>query len=273
MNSPYNNRVYFLTITYMKYIKILLLAWVIFVSTAYVNAYAHRWNSDNGQDGNTNEELVSDNSNIGIKNINNVNVKDDEDMNNEDVNDNQDINNDEDMNNEDVQTEWLQWEATFAVPLFGMDTRLQLEKKDQFNVEVDDTNVTVNVFDSTLPLTVATASLDGSQVGSGVTTQAMGSALFLIDTETNMLHYVITFSGLKDNEISAHIHGPAGLGENAGILFPLSLGNVKVGTWNYDESTESAILAGKTYVNIHSKAYPNGEIRGQIMPIILTENQ
>ena len=39
---------------------------------------------------------------------------------------------------------------------------------------------------------------------------------------------------------------------------------MKVGTWAYAETDEPNILAGQTYVNIHSTAFPGGEIRGQI---------
>lgn len=92
----------------------------------------------------------------------------------------------------------------------------------------------------------------------------------MIDTDKNELRYVISYNGLSGgNEISAHIHGPAAPGQNAGIMQPLPLGNFKVGTWKYDEAQEQAILSGNTYVNIHSQKYPDGEIRGQIVPIRL----
>ncbi len=36
------------------------------------------------------------------------------------------------------------------------------------------------------------------------------------------------------------------------------------GTVNFLEANQAAIVAGKTYVNIHSGVFPGGEIRGQI---------
>src|ERR1051326_5194295 len=64
----------------------------------------------------------------------------------------------------------------------------------------------------------------------------------------------------------SHIHGFAGPGVPAGVVFPLPLGNPKVGVWNYAEADEANILAGNTYANIHTTNNPGGEIRGQIVP-------
>jgi hypothetical protein len=101
------------------------------------------------------------------------------------------------------------------------------------------------------------------------TSPAMGIGVFAIDTVTDVLSYRITFAGLTSAEIAAHIHGFAGVGINAGILTPLPPGTLKCGTWNYTAAQEPGILAGNTYVNIHSTSFPGGEIRGQIaeMPV------
>jgi hypothetical protein len=93
---------------------------------------------------------------------------------------------------------------------------------------------------------------------------AFGGGQFLIDTNANTVTYRIAFFGLVAGETAAHIHGPADPGVNAGVLDGLALGNPKVGVWNYLEAQEGDILAGKTYVNIHSIAFPGGEVRGQI---------
>jgi len=93
---------------------------------------------------------------------------------------------------------------------------------------------------------------------------AFGGGQFLIDTDANTVTYEIAFVGLTGAETAAHIHGPADPGMNGGALHALALGNPKGGVWNYLEAQESNILAGKMYVNIHSSAFPGGEIRGQI---------
>jgi hypothetical protein len=96
---------------------------------------------------------------------------------------------------------------------------------------------------------------------------AIGGGQFVIDTDANTVTYRIAFTGLSAAETNAHIHGPADPGVNAGVLHGLGVGNPKVGVWNYMESQEGDILAGKTYVNIHSGSLPGGEIRGQIVPL------
>jgi hypothetical protein len=97
---------------------------------------------------------------------------------------------------------------------------------------------------------------------------ASGIGLFMIDTVANRVEYYITFSGLMGVETAAHIHGFALHGANAGILHPLPLGSPKVGTWNYAEADEAAILEGRTYTNIHSTLFGGGEIRGQNVRVV-----
>ncbi len=96
---------------------------------------------------------------------------------------------------------------------------------------------------------------------------AIGGGQFLIDTDANTVNFHLVYTGLGAAEIAAHIHGPAAPGVNAGVLFPLPMGNPKVGVWAYPEAMEASILAGQTYANIHSGAVPGGEIRGQIVPL------
>ncbi len=109
------------------------------------------------------------------------------------------------------------------------------------------------------------AVIDGSQEVPPVASPVSGNGTFVIDTVANTLEFDILISGLQNAEIAAHIHGPAGSGATAPVLFPLPLGNAKKGVWNYPEANEADILGGRTYVNVHTGPFPNGEIRGQIV--------
>ncbi len=118
------------------------------------------------------------------------------------------------------------------------------------------------------------AFLQGSQETPPNPSTATGNATFSIDTVANTLTFNITFRGLQGNFRDAHIHGPAGIGVPAGILFNLTpfvdLPNGTInGVWNYtdaNKTNETRILSGLTYVNIHSLPnFGGGEIRGQIV--------
>jgi hypothetical protein len=93
---------------------------------------------------------------------------------------------------------------------------------------------------------------------------ATGSGTFVMDTVANTLSFDITFSGLTSAETAAHIHGFSGPTACAGILFGLPAGSPKIGVWSFLEAQEANIIAGLTYVNIHTVNFGSGEIRGQI---------
>lgn len=113
------------------------------------------------------------------------------------------------------------------------------------------------------------AALDGGQEVPPVGTAAWGWAVFTIDTNANLLSYYIAFGNLSAAETAAHIHGASLHGTSSGVVHNLPAGSPKIGTWNYGEGAENAILTGRTYVNIHSAAFPGGEIRGQIVPLVV----
>ena len=114
------------------------------------------------------------------------------------------------------------------------------------------------------------ASLDGLQEVPPNGSAGTGDGRFIIDTNTNTLFYFITFGGLVGAETAAHIHGYAPAGVNAGVVHALPAGSPKIGAWNYPEANEAQIVAGLTYVNVHTAAFPGGEIRGQVLPDPMT---
>jgi len=97
----------------------------------------------------------------------------------------------------------------------------------------------------------------------------------------NTLTINITFSGLSANTTAAHIHGPAGRGTNAGVLYGLnafttlgaSSGTISgtvtltdgTGGYTIDQQMQQ-LCEGLWYINIHTLLHPGGEIRGQIDP-------
>ncbi|KPL86709.1 CHRD domain-containing protein [Herpetosiphon geysericola] len=107
-------------------------------------------------------------------------------------------------------------------------------------------------------------SIDGAQEVPPIASTGTGSGTVDVDTVNNTLRYNISYQGLSSAEAAAHIHGFAPRGSNAGVLFTLPTGSPKVGTLNYAENQEAGILAGQTYINIHTSDFPGGEIRGQL---------
>jgi hypothetical protein len=105
--------------------------------------------------------------------------------------------------------------------------------------------------------------VDGRQQVPANASPSVGCGYLSLDKDGDVMGYHIIYTPALA-ETAAHIHGFAPPGVNAGVLHNLGVGNPKLGTWSYAAADEPDILAGLTYINIHSVAFPGGEIRGQI---------
>ena len=148
---------------------------------------------------------------------------------------------------------------------------------------------------------VLVARLEGSQEVPANDSSAKGYAAFFLDAATTSLSFTVTVTGLDftgtqtpdpgDDLVNAHIHAPAPRGMNAGVRFgffglpfndtspgdvvvtPFSsgVGGTIFSKWDLDEGNNTTlaaqltnILAGRSYINFHTRRLPGGEIRGQI---------
>ena len=113
-----------------------------------------------------------------------------------------------------------------------------------------------------------------------VTTNATATATFTASTSgsTTTITYTVTATGLSGPVTAAHIHGPADANSAANPIVTLTVtgtgtsGVVVSGSFTTtgNATIDMAQLithmkAGNTYINLHTTANPNGEIRGQII--------
>ncbi len=92
---------------------------------------------------------------------------------------------------------------------------------------------------------------------------ATGSAVVVVDTATKKLSWTVSYSGLTGEATAAHFHGPAVAGENAGPVVDIS-GAIKSGSADLTDQQLADLQTGKSYLNVHSAKFPDGEIRGQV---------
>jgi hypothetical protein len=129
-----------------------------------------------------------------------------------------------------------------------------------------------------------------------------GIANFVLNADRTQLTFTAIINGLdftlsqtpgtNDNLTAAHIHGPAGPGQVAGVIFgffgtpfhdtnnpppggnciafSVGVGGTCTATWDLldanplTQTRVDQMLAGQTYINFHTVQNPMGEIRGQI---------
>lgn len=121
-----------------------------------------------------------------------------------------------------------------------------------------------------------------NSTGSG---NAISGGIFF-DTASDVLQVAIGYgsaAGFTDLSGAAtimHIHGPATAEQSAGVLVSLvpysfpaaepAKGGVIYGNVPIPTNVVSNLLAGFTYVNIHTVLNPGGEIRGQLIPVVVS---
>lgn len=107
-------------------------------------------------------------------------------------------------------------------------------------------------------------SLNGLQEVPVSTSSATGKATVEVNLANLRVNYALSYQGLVGALQMMHVHGMAPVGANAPALHTIPAALPTNGYWSYNANQLNDILAGLTYINIHTTAYPDGEIRGQI---------
>jgi CHRD domain len=114
--------------------------------------------------------------------------------------------------------------------------------------------------------TDVSVSLTGAQEVPPVQTTATGSGTITINADKTVSGKVMT-KGITAT--AAHIHDGA-MGKNGPVSVPLAKGGE--GEWNVPAGAKltdaqyADFQKGDLYVNVHSAAHPDGEIRAQLKP-------
>lgn len=148
-----------------------------------------------------------------------------------------------------------------------------------------------------IPITLTT-SLSGANEVPAVNSPGAGFATVFLDPQANTLQVNVTFGNLTSDTTAAHIHCCAGPGTNAIVAtaiptfpnFPLGVTSggyispafdlTMVSSYNpafiaahgmtvagAEAALIAGMLAGQSYLNIHTAANPTGEIRGQLSAV------
>lgn len=112
-------------------------------------------------------------------------------------------------------------------------------------------------------VTLAAHLLGGSALPANAS-DAFADAEFGYDNQTRRLDYYVNYDGIAPTMVD--LHGPAGSGDSAKsvLSFPLS-GSPLSGKLTLSTDQAEMLLSGQLYLDIHSAAYPEGEIRGQVV--------
>ena len=116
------------------------------------------------------------------------------------------------------------------------------------------------------PTTTLRARLSGASLVPPNDSAATGSMQVSLDKESRVLKWALSTRGLSGPPVGASFHGPAMPGENAAVAVPLRVGEgIDSGTVTLTPSQVDEVLAERWYVNVVTKAAPEGEIRGQVI--------
>ena len=121
--------------------------------------------------------------------------------------------------------------------------------------------------DSTNTTTTITflATLNGASETPVNSSMATGTATLTYNTITKIFYIEVNFSGITAT--AAHIHkGAVGVAGGVEFAFPSPVTSpIYYTSVALTTAQEADLMANLYYVNIHSAAFPGGEIRGQLI--------
>ncbi len=111
------------------------------------------------------------------------------------------------------------------------------------------------------------ADLKGASEIPANTSKGVGAVEATYDTNSKKLAWTITYSGLSGAATAAHFHGPAAVTASAPPVLPLSgkLESPIKGDATLTDAQATDLQSGHWYLNIHTAANKDGELRGQVM--------
>ena len=105
--------------------------------------------------------------------------------------------------------------------------------------------------------------LSGSAQGPAVQSSATGTVSGTYDKSSTMLTYTVTYTGLTPNGGHFHYGAP---GKTGDVVIPFT--NVTspiTGSIKLSPTQADSLLLGHMYVNLHTVAKPDGEIRANVV--------
>jgi hypothetical protein len=118
--------------------------------------------------------------------------------------------------------------------------------------------------------TLFTAFLSGSEQVPVNFSPATGFGTVVLNDPMDQITVDLSWTGLTSPATAAHIHGAAGPGVNAAVMFPFSgvpnvtSGSIPEQVFAITPTQVGYLQGGLLYFNVHDAQFPGGEIRGQI---------
>jgi hypothetical protein len=142
-----------------------------------------------------------------------------------------------------------------------------------FQIGLNGTNAFSGTLNGALEVPANSSTATGGEVGVGISYDNATSQL-----DFNVAYGLFGFNPLQGNYTASHIHTGA-----VGVAGPVALDLAPIhfnvtttsgfyqGVLTLSPALETALFSNNLYVNIHSTAFPGGEIRAQLIPTTVPE--
>ena len=114
--------------------------------------------------------------------------------------------------------------------------------------------------------TAMSARLSAASAGPPVASDGSGTVDAILNRQTNVLSWTITYAGLSGPVTAGHFDGPAITDGHAGVVLPVTggLSSPIRGTAKLTAPQAADLTAGKWTLILRTAAKPEGEVRGQV---------
>lgn len=123
------------------------------------------------------------------------------------------------------------------------------------------------------PLAAFNTVLTGREIIPAIASNAFGTGIVTVNLDTRIMIATVVTTGIAETEVHIHVAPFGAVGATQFALARTAGTTLWTASAVLDDAQWRALRSGNFYMDVHSAAFPNGEIRGQLIKVFPSSDQ